>query len=78
MYTNAHLEYTARYTDSHTGEQTSIHYDDKAIEALLDRSQEEEAEGEGREDKHNKNHLVKEYPSLFKVSVCRVKTVILS
>lgn len=44
------------------GEESSIHYDDDAIEALLDRSQEEEGEvGPGE------NLLANEYLSSFKV-----------
>ena len=53
------------------GGQTSIHYDDKAIEALLDRSQEVEGEGEGEQRDEHENLLANEYLSSFKVSVQR-------
>ena len=43
---------------------TTIHYDDKAIDALLDRDQ----EGEGDEGPGSENLLANEYLSSFKVA----------
>jgi len=56
------------FKDETEGGQTSIHYDDKAIEALLDRSQEVEGEGEGEQRDEHENLLANEYLSSFKVA----------
>lgn len=59
-------------TPVHTAADTTIHYDDKTIEALLDREQ----EGDSMDVPGSENLLANEYLSSFKVASYVTKEVV--
>lgn len=63
-------------TNSHVTADTAIHYDDKTIEALLDREQEGAEGTESADVPGNENLLANEYLSSFKVASYVTKEVV--